>query len=124
MLPPKREPEGLRHLARTVRRSDGTGHMAENGTFKFSDPDSYAGAFGGPRINLTVTGAGDFRARLSRLNLKHLEICRFRESVPRIAYISLPTERIFVSFSLGKAPPLFNGFTIQDGNIILHGRGA
>jgi AraC-like DNA-binding protein len=98
--------------------------MAENGTFTFSDPDSYAGAFGGPRINLTVTGAGDFRAKLSRLKLKHLEICRFRESVPRIAYISLPAEWIFVSFSLGKAPPIFNGFNIQEGNIILHGRGA
>jgi hypothetical protein len=50
MLPSQRDQE---RLARTVRRSDGTGHMAESSTFTFSDPDSYAAAFGDPRINLT-----------------------------------------------------------------------
>jgi hypothetical protein len=98
--------------------------MAVGGTIVYGDPDGYAAGFGDARVNLTITGAGDFKARLTRLKLKHLEIRRFRESLPRIAYISLPPERIFLSFSVGKAPPTFNGFAIRDGDIILHGLGA
>src|SRR5262249_42945021 len=72
----------------------------------------------------TITGAGDFRARFTRLKLTHLEICRFRESLPRIAYISLPPEPIYLSFPVGNAPLIFNGFTVRDGDVILHGLGA
>jgi AraC-like DNA-binding protein len=98
--------------------------MATSGTFVFADPDGYAAKFGDARVNLTITGAGDFNARLTRLKLTHLEICRFRESLPRIAYISLPPEQIYLSFPVGKAPLIFNGFTVRDGDIILHGLGA
>ena len=98
--------------------------MATSGTFVFADPDGYAAKFGDARVNLTITGAGDFNARQTRLKLTHLEICRFRESLPRIAYISLPPERIYLSFPVGKAPLIFNGFTVRDGDIILHGLGA
>ena len=61
--------------------------MAESGTFTFSDADGYGCGFGDARINLTITGAGDFEARLTRLKLKHLEVWRYCESLPRIAYI-------------------------------------
>ena len=115
--------EKVRRLARTVRRSDGTGHMAESGTFTFYDPDSYAAGFGGPRIDLTITGAGDFRARLSRLKLKHLEIYWLRENLPRIAYLSLPPGQIFLSFPVGRRSPIFAGFACRNGDIVLHSRG-
>ena len=36
--------------------------MAEGAALTFSDPDGYAAAFGDTRINLTITGAGDFKA--------------------------------------------------------------
>jgi len=98
--------------------------MAEGATFTLSDPDDYAAKFGDARVNLTITGAGQFRARLTRLKLKHLEIHRFRESLPRIAFISLPPDRIFLSFSAGEVPLIFNGLAVRDGNIILHGAGA
>ena len=97
--------------------------MAESGTFTFSDPDGYGAAFCGPRINLTITGAGDFKARLSRLNLKHLEIYWCRENLPRIAYISLPPAQIFLSFAVGRQSPMFAGFTCRNGDIVLHSRG-
>jgi AraC-like DNA-binding protein len=97
--------------------------MAECGTFTFHDPESYAAAFAGPRTKLTITGAGDFRARLSRLNLKHLEIHWLRENLPRIAYLSLPPERIFLSFPVGKQSPIFAGFACRSGDIVLHSRG-
>jgi AraC-like DNA-binding protein len=97
--------------------------MAESSTFTFHDPDSYAAAFGGLRINLTITGSGDFRARLSRLNLKHLEIYWLRENLPRIAYLSLPPGQILLSFPVGGQSFIFAGFACQRGDILLHGCG-
>jgi hypothetical protein len=47
-----------------VRRD---GQMSERSTQTFGDPDGYAAAFGDARVNLTIMGAGDFTARLTRL---------------------------------------------------------
>ena len=98
--------------------------MAESSTFTFNDPDSYAAAFGGPRVNLTITGAGGFRATLSRLNMKQLEVYWLRENLPRIAYLTLPPGRIFLSFPVGRHSPIFAGFACQSGDIVLHSRGG
>jgi hypothetical protein len=70
--------------------------MAEGGILAFTDPDGYAAAFSGARVNLTINGAGEFKARLTRLKLRHLEIYRYYESLPRIAYIfRCPPSRYF-----------------------------
>lgn len=98
--------------------------MAEGGTLTFGDPDSYAaGLGGGVRLNLIITGAGGFRARLTWLRLQHLEIHRYREDLPRIAYISLPPERIFLSFPLGTTALVLDGFALHNDNMTLHSRG-
>jgi hypothetical protein len=97
--------------------------MAENGTLTFSDPDGYAAGFGDARIRLTITGAGDFKARLTRLKLKDLKIYRCCESLPRIAYISLPPEQMFLSFPLGAVSLISDGFALRNDDIVLHGRG-
>jgi AraC-like DNA-binding protein len=98
--------------------------MAEGGTLTFNDPDSYAAGFGGVRLNLTITGAGEFKARLTRLKLQHLEIYRCHENLPRISYISLPPERIALSFALGKASSILDGVVFRNGDIALHDRGG
>lgn len=97
--------------------------MAEVGTYSFSDPDGYAAAFGDARINFTITGAGDFSARLMRLKLQHLEMYRCRENLPRIAYISLPPDRMILSFPVGSAPPLFGGTALRSNDVVLHSCG-
>jgi hypothetical protein len=96
--------------------------MSERGTQTFGDPDDYAAAFGDARVHLTIMGAGDFTARLTRLKLQHLELYWCRESLPRIAYISLPPERVVLSFPIGGASPLFGGSALRNGNIVLHSR--
>lgn len=96
--------------------------MSERGTQTFVDPDDYAAAFGYARVNLTIMGAGDFTARLTRLKLQHLEVYWCRESLSRIAYISLPPERVVMSFPLSGASPLFGGSALRNGNIALHRR--
>src|ERR1700761_4093429 len=80
-----------------------TGHMAEGDIFRFDDPDGYAAKFGDIGVDLTITGAGDFQSRLTRLKLKHVDIYRCYENLPRIAYISLPAEPVFLSFPVGNA---------------------
>ena len=97
--------------------------MAEGGTLTFSDPDGYAAAFGDVCVNLTITGAGDFKARLTWLKLQHLEVYRYYESLPRIAYISLPAERISLSFPVGTASPIVGGFALRNWDMVFHSRG-
>ena len=97
--------------------------MAEGGTRTFSDPDSYAAGFGDARLNLIITGAGEFRARLTWLKLQHVEIHRCSEDLPRVAYISLPAERVFLSFPLGTTAPVFDGFALRNDNMVQHSRG-
>ena len=98
--------------------------MADTDTFAFSDPDSYAAGFGGARINLTITGAGDFAAKLTRLKPGHLEVYRCYERLPRIAYVSLPAHQVFLSFPIGKAAAIFDGFGLRRGDVVLHARGG
>lgn len=98
--------------------------MPEGGTLKFSDPGDYATAFGDARVKLTITGAGDFAARLTRLRLQHLAVYRCRENLPRIAFISLPADRTVLSFPVGAAPFVFAGVSIRNGDVVFHSRGA
>jgi AraC-like DNA-binding protein len=97
--------------------------MAEGSTFSFSDPDAYAAAFGDTCVDLTITGAGDFKAWLTRRKLKHLEVYRCCENLSRIAYISLPPGSIFLSFPIGNGSSRFGGCALQNGDIVLHGQG-
>jgi AraC-like DNA-binding protein len=97
--------------------------MAEGAALTFSDPDCYAAAFGDVRFKLTITGAGDFNAQLIRLKLQHLEVYRCSESLPRIAYISLPSERIFLSFPIGAVPFIFDGIALWNGDMVFHSGG-
>jgi hypothetical protein len=72
--------------------------MAVSGTATFDNPADYQAAIGSACIKLTLTGGGDFKARLTWLNLHYLRVVRAREMLPRIAYISLPPDRAIFSF--------------------------
>jgi AraC-like DNA-binding protein len=106
----------------TTSASSWAGHMASGVTLSFTDPDGYAAAFGDACIKLaiTITGTGDFKARLMRLKLEHLEIYRCSESLPRIAYISLPAEPVFLSFPVGKDSCTFDGIVLRNGDMVFH----
>ena len=97
--------------------------MAKRCNLTFGDPDSYADAIEKAAVKLTITGAGDFSAQLVRLKLKELVICRLRERLPRIAYISLPSEQIFLSFPVGPRSLILDGFVLRRGDIVFHSPG-
>jgi AraC-like DNA-binding protein len=97
--------------------------MADGGTLTFSDPDDYSAAFGDVCVNITITGAGDFEARLTRLKLKHLEVHWCCESLPRIAFIYLAPEQMFLSFPIGTDAPIFGRFGLRNDDMVFHSRG-
>jgi hypothetical protein len=86
--------------------------LNEYGTATFADTSDCQWAFGGGRVQLTVTGGGEFKVRLISLHLGHLQLLRGCEESPRIAYVSLPPSRVFVSFPTGEAPLIWDGIEI------------
>jgi AraC-like DNA-binding protein len=98
--------------------------MAENGTASFANPDDYAAGIDGAGVNLIITGGGDFKARLTWLNLRRLHVLRASENLPRIAFISLSPAQVFVSFPTSAGPPLtYGGLGLQFGDVVFHSRG-
>jgi AraC-like DNA-binding protein len=98
--------------------------MAESGTATFANSDDYQAGIGDASVNLTITGGGDFRARLTWLKLRHLHVLRGFEGLPRVAYISLSPARVFVSFPTSEGPPTtYGGVELLFGDFVFHSRG-
>jgi AraC-like DNA-binding protein len=98
--------------------------MAGSGTATFANPDDYLAGIEDARVNLIVTGAGDFNARLTRLNLNRFRVLRASENLPRIAFFSLSPTQVFVSFPTSEGPSLtYSGLGLQFGDVVFHGRG-
>jgi hypothetical protein len=64
--------------------------MPSSAVRTFSEADEYAAAIRATRAELTVTGRGDFVAKLIRIDLHHLWMQRFSENVPRILSAASP----------------------------------
>jgi AraC-like DNA-binding protein len=100
--------------------------MAGDGTRRFSDPDDYQAAIEGATgatVKLVQTSGGNFKARLTWLSLPHLRVLLGHENLPRIAYVSLPSERLVISISTSVVPLIWGGRELRDGDIVLHSRG-
>jgi AraC-like DNA-binding protein len=98
--------------------------IAENGTATFANPDDYQAGIEDARVNLIVTGGGDFNARLTWLNLRRIRVLRASENLPRIAFVALSPAQVFVSFPTSEGPPLtYSGLGLQFGDVVFHGRG-
>jgi AraC-like DNA-binding protein len=96
--------------------------MPTSGTSTYVDPDDYQAKFRGGRINLVLTNGVGFRARQTWVEFGHLHLLRNEENLPRVAYISLPPERVFVGFPRGTGPPTtWGGMKLKSGEIVLHG---
>ena len=93
------------------------------GTTTYTDPDAYGVNVPGATIELVVTGAGPFRARLTWVNLRRLRLALVDEARPRAAFLSLTPVSVFVSFPLSNDPPVvWNGVPMRRGELVLHGR--
>jgi len=100
--------------------------MIQCGSVAFTNPDDYQAAMGigGASFSLVLTDSAAFKARLTCLKLRHLHLLSGRESVPRIACVSLPSARAFVSFPASvNAPLIWGGVELRSGDIVFHSRG-
>src|SRR5438045_9513934 len=98
--------------------------MAESGTVSFASSDDYCAAMRAGAVNLTLTRGGNFNARLSWLNLGHLQVLHGYENLPRIGFFSLSSEPSFVLFPTNAGAPLiYDGIGLQFGDVVFHSRG-
>ena len=99
--------------------------MPSSSVRTFTDPDEYGERIRGTRVELTVTGRGQFRARLVRIDLHDLWMQRYSEDLPRIAYSPKVSGRNVISFRTQSGPSLlFAGIETQVSEIIRHGGDA
>jgi AraC-like DNA-binding protein len=76
----------------------------------FTDPDDYATAVHAGKVGLTLTERGDFRAQLVRIDLHHLWMQRFSDSLPRVVEATnLVSGRTYIAFRTRLGPSLVQG---------------
>jgi AraC-like DNA-binding protein len=98
--------------------------MPTSGTSTYVDPDDYQAMFRGGRINLVLTNGVGFKARQTWVEFGRLHLLRNEENLPRVAYVSLPPERVFVGFPIGSVLlPTWGGTKLRSGDVVLHGVG-
>jgi AraC-like DNA-binding protein len=83
--------------------------MPSSAVLTFTEPDNYAAAIRNSKTEITVTGRGQFAAKLTRIDLHRLSIQRFSDNLPRIAHSATASERAIISFRTALGPPLFAG---------------
>jgi AraC-like DNA-binding protein len=89
----------------------------------FSDPDDYASAIRATKAELTITGRGQFSAKLVRIDLHRLWMQRFFDNLPRIMHAADAVGRAIISFRTQSGPGLFwGGVEIETADIVRHGR--
>jgi hypothetical protein len=98
--------------------------MAGSATSSFTDAEEYRAELHDVFAGFVVANPGAFTVRASRIALRHLGLLRALEDLARVAFVSLPPDRIFISFSSDPAHRLiWRGLTLDPNEIMLHGRG-
>jgi AraC-like DNA-binding protein len=99
--------------------------MPSSAVLTFTDPDDYAAAIRATRAELTVTGRGQFAAKLTRIDLHRLWMQRFSDNLPRVAHSAAGTGRAIISFRTHPGPSLlWGGVEMQPANITRHNEGG
>ena len=98
--------------------------MPSSAVQTFSDPDEYAAALRAANTEFTVTGRGQFTAKLVRIDLHRLWVQRASDNLPRIAHPTNIAGRAIVSFRTGPGPSLLtDGLEMQPTDIVRHSDG-
>jgi AraC-like DNA-binding protein len=93
-------------------------------TSRFTGPESYVANFRSMAVELVVTPPGRFDGHLTWAQLTHIDLLCAHESLPRIAYVSLPSSSLFMTFLMRPGPALLlNGVALQPGEIAFHASG-
>lgn len=92
--------------------------MSSSAVRIFTDPEEYAATIRGSTAEMTVTGRGQFAAKLIRIDLHRLWMQRFSENLPRIAYVA-DLRRPTFTFRTKPGPSLLcGGAEMQPTNLL------
>jgi AraC-like DNA-binding protein len=98
--------------------------MPGSATSSFTDAEEYRAELSDIFAAFVVSAPGAFTAHATRTTLRRFHLLRARESLPRVAYLSLTPQRVFISLSSGPAGSLiWRGQALEPGEIMLHGLG-
>ncbi len=98
--------------------------MPGDGAYTFTDPDEYEAGFRDARVELVVTGRGQFRAAVTRAEFSQLHLSQSQEDLASIAYVALRPDLVFVAFPTRfDPPPVWGGRKLEPGEIVFHGLG-
>jgi AraC-like DNA-binding protein len=91
----------------------------------FGESDDFRDALGGNGVTgYSITGYGQFRARLTRIALHRLCLAAGEEVLPRIAFIVVPANIVLVLLPIGEGPsPIWGGIDMRAGEIVTLGPG-
>ena len=94
------------------------------GSKALTDPEDVFSNLLDVDVDLVLTSRVPFGAQVSWLAMRCLHLCVIEEDAPRLAFISLPPARLFISFSLTDDPaPVWNGIRLHRGDLVLHAPG-
>ena len=97
--------------------------MPSSQVHTFTDPGDYAAAIRGSRAEVTILGRGQFRAKLTKIELHRLWMQRFFDNLPRVVRSANLAGRAIVSFRTQPGPSpsvLADGFEIPPAGIVRH----
>ena len=98
--------------------------MSSSAARTFSDPDDYAAAIRNTKAEVTVTGRGQFSAKIIRIDLHRLSMQRFSDNLPRVGHSAGKSGRVIISFRTQPGPSLlWGGAEMLPTNIVRHGEG-
>src|SRR5215469_6565927 len=94
--------------------------MPDSVTSAFSEPEDYEAALRGEGVlSLLISGGGQFRAKLTQISLSATRLSAAEERLPRIAFISIPTDTMAILFPVGRAAaPVCGGVSIGAGELL------
>ena len=97
--------------------------MPAIGSSMFSNADGYQASLAN-MLDLTVLVPHGFRARLAWIELPNLHLLRAEESSPRVAYVTLAKDLVFVTFPTQERHSLiYGGSEMRFGEVAFHSRG-
>ena len=95
--------------------------MPDSAVRTFSDPDDYAASIRAAQVEATVTGRGQFTAKLTRIDFHRLWMQRFSSNPPPMLDVALITGRAIVEFRTASGPGLLaGGLELSPTNILRH----
>src|ERR1700712_4651975 len=80
--------------------------MPASSVRSFADPDEYATSIRASKIQLAITGRGNFATKLVRVDLHQLWLQRLDDNLPRIAHAANLKGRAIITFRSGSGPEL------------------